>query len=273
MSDISLREQMKFERLFSMDSGYVLDFSNRTFQGFVLEGVDIDIYDEKFNLSGCSKANRLRAFWKSEPNHIVGKLLLDLLEYWKERKLTSFAAIESTEQSLFDECYAIADRLFRDVAVENVNVIRPYSDDKDYPLLVKSIKESIKNNEPEIALDRLHTFVVKYIRQLCDERGIAYDRNKPLHGLFGEYVKLLKSSGVIESEMTERILKSSISLLEAFNDVRNNQSLAHDNPVLNYHESVLISSNVLSAIKFLESIENRKSKQEDNEQNEGELPF
>ena len=32
--------------------------------------------------------------------------------------------------------------------------------------------------------------------------------------------------------MTMRILKSSISVLEAFNDVRNSQSLAHDNPVL-----------------------------------------
>jgi hypothetical protein len=31
--------------------------------------------------------------------------------------------------------------------------------------------------------------------------------------------------------MAMRILKSSISILEAFNDVRNNQSLAHDSPI------------------------------------------
>jgi hypothetical protein len=31
--------------------------------------------------------------------------------------------------------------------------------------------------------------------------------------------------------MTERILKSSISVLDFFNDVRNNKSLAHDNLV------------------------------------------
>jgi hypothetical protein len=51
--------------------------------------------------------------------------------------------------------------------------------------------------------------------------------------------------------MTERILKSSISILEAFNDVRNNQSIAHDNPILNYNESVLIFNHVSSAIKFI----------------------
>ena len=37
-----------------------------------------------------------------------------------------------------------------------------------------------------------------------------------------------------ESEMADRILKSSISIFEPFNDVRNNRSLARDNPILNY---------------------------------------
>jgi hypothetical protein len=59
--------------------------------------------------------------------------------------------------------------------------------------------------------------------------------------------------------MTERILKSSISILESFNDVRNYQSFAHDNPILNYHESVLIFNNVSSAIKFIEAIEKERS--------------
>jgi len=55
--------------------------------------------------------------------------------------------------------------------------------------------------------------------------------------------------------MTERILKSSISVLEAFNDVRNNKSFAHDNPVLNYDESLLIFNNVTSTLGFVRAIE------------------
>lgn len=74
----------------------------------------------------------------------------------------------------------------------------------------------------------------------------------------GEYIKQMKSKGLIESEMTERIFKSSISILEAFNDVRNNQSLAHDNRMLNYEESLLIFNHVSGAIKFIDSLE-RKS--------------
>ena len=55
--------------------------------------------------------------------------------------------------------------------------------------------------------------------------------------------------------MTERILKSSISVLDAFNDVRNNQSLADDNPVLNRNESLLIFNHVTSAIRFVWALE------------------
>jgi hypothetical protein len=94
---------------------------------------------------------------------------------------------------------------------------------------------------------------------LCEKHAIEHDRNKPLHSLFGEYVKYLKQHDLIESQMTERILKASISILEAFNDVRNNQSFAHDNPILNYHESILIFNNVASAIRFIQSIEAKET--------------
>jgi hypothetical protein len=112
--------------------------------------------------------------------------------------------------------------------------------------------------------------VVKYTRKLCDKHGISYDREKALHSLFGEYVKYLRKNRFIELEMTERILKSSISILESFNDVRNYQSLAHDNPILNYHESVLIFNNVSSAIKFIEAIEAEQSEVDEQDEVQAE---
>lgn len=57
--------------------------------------------------------------------------------------------------------------------------------------------------------------------------------------------------------MTARILKSSISILEAFDDVRNNQSLAHDNKLLDYDEALLIFNHVASAVRFLRSLESK----------------
>jgi hypothetical protein len=63
--------------------------------------------------------------------------------------------------------------------------------------------------------------------------------------------------------MAERILKYSIHVLEAFNDTRNNKSFAHDNPVLNYHESILIFNSVSNSIKFIQTIESQ-NETEDN---------
>lgn len=276
MSDLSSIEKLKLEKLFEMGSGYVLDFSNRTFYEFIIENTKIDIYDSKYDYASGSKANRLRAFWAKEPNHIVSKLILDLLEFWKTQKLTKYIEIKQAEQALFDECHSIAERLKQGSIIENIDAIQSYSDDKDFSVLAKSIRESIGNNEPEVALDRLHTFVVKYTRSLCDKHGISYDRKKPLHSLFGEYVKYLRQNNLIESQMTERILKSSIGILESFNDVRNNKSLAHDNPILNYHESILIFNNVSSAIKFIEAIEKRNSEvdgQDEVQAEWDEIPF
>jgi hypothetical protein len=112
--------------------------------------------------------------------------------------------------------------------------------------------------------------MVKYTKKLCDKYGISYDRGKPLHSLFGEYVNYLRQHRFIESQMTEKILKHSTKILEDFNYVRNHQSLAHDNPILNYHESVLIFNNVSSAIKFIEAIEAEQSEVDEQEEVQAE---
>ena len=49
MSDIAKIERIKLERLFDMNGGYILDFSNRTLTDFIFESVGIDIYTDKFS--------------------------------------------------------------------------------------------------------------------------------------------------------------------------------------------------------------------------------
>lgn len=73
--------------------------------------------------------------------------------------------------------------------------------------------------------------------------------------LASEAYSPINYESLIQSEMNDRILKSSISVLEAFNDVRNTQSLAHDNSILNYHESILIFNDIANVIRFIQSID------------------
>jgi hypothetical protein len=83
MADLSMLEKRKFEELFNMSSGYVLDFTNQSFASLFQTTVGIDIYKEKYSTYGDSKAKRLRSFWEQEPNATVGKVLFELLSFWK----------------------------------------------------------------------------------------------------------------------------------------------------------------------------------------------
>jgi len=79
MSDLTFVERRKFEQLLGMGTGYVLDFSNRTFREFVLDSTGRDIFDSRYDHASGSKANRLRAIWQKEDNALVGKLMNDLV--------------------------------------------------------------------------------------------------------------------------------------------------------------------------------------------------
>ena len=218
MSDLTYLERNTLEKLFTMGGGYVLDFTDRTFQEFVADAVQRDIYEQKYRYASGSKANCLRGFWKVETNQVVGKLI---------QALTNYATtLSDYEEELVPKANAIAQRLLDSPTVADIDAIAATTDDRTFEALANSVRESIQNNKPETGLDRLHTFVVKYVRTLCADNGLAAGRELPLHSLFGSYVKCIRTKGQLKSEMTERILKMCISTLEAFNTVRNEESLA-----------------------------------------------
>ncbi len=157
--------------------------------------------------------------------------------------------------TLRNECLKIADRLLQSAPVGDTTVISVLSQREEFERLANGVLDSINKNDPESGLDRLHTFTMAFVRSLCEKHRIVVDKDKPLHSIFGEYVKKLKELDLIESPMTERILRSSITVLDFFNDVRNNRSLAHDNPVLNRNESLLIVQHVTSIIRFIWTID------------------
>lgn len=241
-----------------MPTGYVMDFSNRTFEEFIYDTLKVNIYSEKYFYDSGSKANRLRAFIREESNFKVGQLLSALLDYWHTKAIAKEYGFEfEKNESIYKECLKVASRLKEETIIEEIDAIKEVEDDRDFSLLAKSIKESIDKDEPEVALDRLHTYLMKFVRQLCAKHKIELKKDESLNAIYGKYIKFLVSNGLLESKMSENILKYSINILESFNDIRNNKSLAHDNKILNYDESVLIFNNVTNSLKFIESIEKK----------------
>jgi len=267
MSDLSAIEKRKLEKTLAMGDGYVLNFSNRTFADYFMDVAGVDIYDRKYDRGGSSKANRMRAFWDQESNYLVAKVLGPIFDNWED-----FApAYDGHASEPPEECPRIIQRLREAAPISDLSMFETDGSDATFDALAKQVRQAIERDEPEEALDRLHTYLVKYFRKLCEKHGLEATRDKPLHSLVGEYVKALKREGAVESEVTERILKSSISVMEAFNTVRNEHSLAHDNKMLNYNESLLIFGHVASSVRFIESIEAADA--EDDGDDDGYMPF
>jgi hypothetical protein len=106
MAQISTIERRKLETLFEMGGGYVLDLSNRTLEEFVADSVGVEIYDDRYHHGSGSKANRIRGFWKVEPDAVAGKLISDLIDY------AEFVR-KDLDPALVAVCRATAARLLR----------------------------------------------------------------------------------------------------------------------------------------------------------------
>lgn len=107
MSTLTTIEREHFEKMFQMDSGYVLDFTNAKFDEFFARH-GVQIYHPKYAVIGDSKAKRMRCFWDCEPDSIVAPLLEAMLEFAKAN-----AALHERDfdMKLFRKCHNIVRRL------------------------------------------------------------------------------------------------------------------------------------------------------------------
>ena len=82
MSSLTDIEKRYFEKMFDMGGGYVLDFTDAAFGEF-FQRHNVDIHGRNYKTVGTSKAKKLRAFWGSEPDQLVGAVLSEMLESYE----------------------------------------------------------------------------------------------------------------------------------------------------------------------------------------------
>ncbi|OKH30351.1 hypothetical protein NIES2101_42500 [Calothrix sp. HK-06] len=102
-SNLSNIEKLKLERFLQMESDCVINFFNKMFDNCI-KNTDIDVYeDNKYTDRGTSKANQLRSFFHQESNHVFGKIIGAMLEYWKSNKETdeTFISISPSKQTSY----------------------------------------------------------------------------------------------------------------------------------------------------------------------------
>ncbi|AIW21819.1 TIR domain-containing protein [Vibrio coralliilyticus] len=104
---LTKQDQKLIERYFDMQTGYVLHYSNRTFEEF-FEQFNIEIYDDIYSEFGDSKAKRLRAFFLYNDDNLIGQVLEAMIaEYDIERGDNPYR-YSNHNDALRDKCIQIA---------------------------------------------------------------------------------------------------------------------------------------------------------------------
>jgi len=111
MANLRQTDIMILEKLFQMETGFVLNFSNLSFQQFIYNICKLDIYNSKYSIYGNSKAKRLRAFWQVESDINIGILINEMLAYLKTNRRINNIDINKNEVEIFNDALRIANRL------------------------------------------------------------------------------------------------------------------------------------------------------------------
>lgn len=239
---------------FPQGFGYVLDFSDRTIAEFFEDEFGIDFEDKKYYANGTSKRNRLITFIKLEDAYTVAKVLRAIWERWEVLMFTGGVVDKNVVEATKRDFLNIIADVESCSEIPKTDGLDRYERNRTLDELIRDIERDLQANKPEAAMDHLHTYCMKKFVHLLQVRGIACEKDEALHARFGKYRKeLLKERNL--SEFTDRALKSAISLFESYNDIRNNNSFAHDNPILEPAEARYVFDTISSILVFLRTVE------------------
>lgn len=258
MSSLTFKEKLLISELFECDAGNVFTFMQKfvhynstNTRNIILGACGIDIFADP-NYSVLNQQQCLEQIWEKESVAIAGQVLLDFLQYFYEHYPKRILTEQRKKQ--YNKCLEIAKRLNA-----NLDVNLPMTNTEKLKTLKKDIAESFAQGNPELCLDRLHTFATEYLRTVCCKHSIeianAKGEHHPLHNLIGGLRRFYQESGVVESEFSLIALRNSIDLFAKFNDIRNEQSFAHPNEILNKAEATYVVTIVTSTLTLIEQIE------------------
>ena len=159
MSSLKALEKVYLESILDMGSGYVLNFTDATFEDFFRDH-GVDIHGRKYQTIGTSKAKKLRSFWEQESDRFVGRVLSELLDAYEANCVVK---IRERDIALLAKSREIAARLSGDTATAKPLAIEDFLD-QDF--VIPHVQDlPVAFAVAEIIRDRLDE------AQLCLSRG------------------------------------------------------------------------------------------------------
>lgn len=230
-----------------------MDFSDRTMNEWFEEVVGTQIYKAEYQTEGTSKGKTLRGFVEIADGALVA---FSLRELWSYRASIEVDEVrdENRENYLSRWLGQFCSELATLSENDTSGALNDFSNDDSVPLLRANIQRDLMDGNPQVAIDRIHTFSVKRLRYALTVQGRSFDNKTPLHALFGAYMKGVKDKNRLKGFMLDA-MRGQHRVLEALNEARNNHSFAHDNPLLGEAEARYLTQSVLATLSYIDNIE------------------
>ena len=254
MSTLEFREKRKLEALFGMSSGYVLNYSDRTFGNLVADVAGIDIHAEEYCSKGTSKANKFRVFWEKESDTSVGKVLLELVRECKAPPL-------SKDIPLVEECDAIANRLL--AGEPNLIDLAKIAAQFDADYLRQQIirMEEAVESDPALAIGTAKELIETCCKTILEQRGESFAKDPDMPELTKAVFRQLKMTrddvpdAIEGAEAIKRVLSNLGAVSNELARLRNLYGTGHgklaDAPGLSSRHAKLAVGSAATLVRFL----------------------
>ncbi len=165
MSSLTTIEKNKLEKLFNMHGGYVLDFSNYTFENF-FNNYKINIYSDKYTQKGSSKAKLLGSFWETESDHLVGQIIEAMIES---------STFSNEKKELVQSCREISQRLHSGKV--NLSSLKQVTTEFGLEYIDRQIKrmEDSIENDPDLAIGTAKELIESCCKTILNELKVTFN--------------------------------------------------------------------------------------------------
>ncbi|MEO0460578.1 MAG: abortive infection family protein [Myxococcota bacterium] len=229
MADLKDREMRSIECLLGMDTGYVLKFSNKTFAAWFDDEFSCDIYSDKYEFKGGSKAKRLRAFMELESGHLVSRVLQRLYEVAEED-----GDLESTPAKHVPRFQGVVERLRLSNAPVAADALVETATRLDLDTVRRHMTRALDaaDSDPEGALTGASSGLESVLRSIIVELGHDLPKKKDIQSLYGVVRDLLHLSPkgadahVVDDDVS-RILGGLMTVVHGIGALRTHGGDAH----------------------------------------------
>ena len=162
------------------------------------------------------------------------------------------------EKRLRDRFFELLNSIEGNSELARTDAIDKFSENETLQELVLAIERDIQANKPEAALDRLHTYCMKkFAHLLLIDTKVEFDKDEPLQSRAGKYIKAIQSEAKIR-DISLKIMKSAISVFDSYNQIRNNESFAHDNELVDRSEARFIFDSITTILRLIKAFEAKR---------------